>query len=220
METNEDRFKSVAGKIRKSAMGRLDHLTESRGLSKYELIQMVIDTLIRYMDDRHNLSYEIEQAMSIFEHMEGWKDAFNLADFSVDFEVQDAIYFIGDPHKKGVRAVMVSKPFMGLWEQTFNIQQIVEQFFAYIMPERYRRLRMLAVEEDCSSLLEFIDKIIDLYTSNADLKSLREPFEDNDRSDYGKKPVDSPYMRKHHKDIETFEQKRIEFEDDCLTPNN
>lgn len=214
MEKSENKWRVTASKISDFADARLDVLCKKKGLTRYELIQMIVDTLIRYMDDQHNLSYEMEQAMSIFEHLAGWKEAFNLADYTTEWEVQDAIYFIGNPKKKGIRACFVSKPFMGLWTQNFNVQQIVEQFLNYISPERYKRMRQIAFDEGCSSLLEFFDRIIDIFSSNADLKSLRQPFEDNDRSDYGRKPADAPYVRKHHKDIETFDkQTTIQFED-------
>ena len=58
-------------------------LSEKKGLSIYELLQMMCDTALRYMDESHNLTPEMEKAMSIFEHMEGWKNALNLADPTV-----------------------------------------------------------------------------------------------------------------------------------------
>lgn len=205
MSENKEKYTAVGSKISPWAERRLASLLRMKGLTKYELVQMVIDTLIRYMDDRHNLTAEMEAAMSIFEHMEGWHDAFNLADYTTQPEVTEATYYLGDKHKKGARAVHVSKPFMGQWTQTFNIQQIIERTLCLITPERYRRLRALAVEMDCGSLLELLDKMIDLYTKDADLRDVRASFEDNDRSDFGRKPVSAPYVRKHHKSPEQMD---------------
>lgn len=202
MTDDKEKYTPTATKVKPETERRLIALARKKGLSKYTLMQMVIDTLVRYMDDRHNLTAEMEQAMSIFEHMEGWKDAFNLADYTTNPEVTEATYYLGDAHKKGARAVHVSRPFFGQWTQTYNIQQILERTLCLLTPERYRRLRALAVEMDCGSLLELLDQMIDQHTRDADLRDVRASFEDNDRSDYGRKPVSSPYVRKHHKSPE------------------
>lgn len=205
MMNEKEKYVVVATKVKPEANERLDRLAQKKGLSKYELIQMVCDTLIRYMDDQHNLTAEMEQAMSIFEHMTGWKEAFNLADPTTDPEIQEATYFLGTSGRKGFRAVHVFRPFFGQAEQTENIQQIIERVISLITPERYRRLRMLAVEMDCNSLLELLDRMIDMMTSDVDLQAIRETFEDNDRGDYGQKPAGQRFVSTHATSIEKFE---------------
>ena len=71
----DPRYVTVATKMRREAAEQLARIAKKKGMTIYELIQMVCDTLIRYMDDRHNLTEEMERAMSIFEHMAGWADA-------------------------------------------------------------------------------------------------------------------------------------------------
>ena len=71
MQDKRKGYEPVATKISSQAYDRLNKIARKKGLSVYELIQMVCDTLIRYMDDRHNLTPEMERAMSIFEHMIG-----------------------------------------------------------------------------------------------------------------------------------------------------
>jgi predicted DNA-binding ribbon-helix-helix protein len=83
MQDRREGYQTVATKISNMAYERLNKIARKKGLTIYELIQMVCDTLIRYMDDRHNLSEEMERAMSIFEHLTGWADALNLADPTV-----------------------------------------------------------------------------------------------------------------------------------------
>ena len=48
-------YEVVATKLSKDANLRLERIARMKHMSKYELVQMVCDTLIRYMDDRHNL---------------------------------------------------------------------------------------------------------------------------------------------------------------------
>lgn len=194
-------YKNVATKVSPNTYKQLFKLSKRKGISLYDLLQMVCDTLIRYMSDTCNLTPEMEQAMSIFEHMEGWKDAFNLCDPTAEVTVDRAVYFVGDPKKQGQRAVMVKRPFMGNWTATVNVQDILERMICLMFPERYKRMRTLAVDMRCSSLLELIDRLLDDYIKDEDFKAMRAEFEDADRSDYGRKPVDSPYRRKMHRDI-------------------
>ena len=181
---------------------RLEKIAKKKGISVYEMLQMVCDTLARYMDDRHNLTPEMEKAMSIFEHMEGWANALNLADPTVQKIIGEATYFFYDPEgkKKGCRAIHVTKPFFGNWEQNINIQEILERTICLLMPERYSRLRKLAVDKECSSIVELIDTLIDEHSQDEDVKFFREAFEDAERSDYGKQPWQQPFKRHLHKD--------------------
>lgn len=198
---SEDKFRVMATKVSNEARESFMKICAAKGMTPYELLQIVIDTLIRYMDDRHNLTPEMEQAMSIFEHLEGWKNAFNLADPTTQPSITEATYYLRDPDKKGVRGVHVEIPFMGQWTQTYNIQEILEQTICLLMPERYKRLRLLAVDNNCSSILQLIDGLIDEHSKDADLAAMRQGFEDANRSDFGKKPADAPYKRKHYKTV-------------------
>lgn len=201
--SEEKKYVVVATKVSPDANSRLEALAASKELTKYELIQMVCDTLIRYMDDRHNLTAEMEQAMSIFEHMTGWKNAFNLADPTTDPQVEEATYYLVSSGKKGFRAVHVTRPFMGDWQEDANIQRIIERTINLITPERYMRLRRLAVDFECSSLLELMDKLIDMHSDDVDLHEFRKTFEDANRTDNGK-PLEYGAKTKsvHYKGIE------------------
>ena len=199
-----DKFKGAGTKISEEALQRLDAISEKKGVSRYTLIQMVVDVIIRYMDDRHNLTPEIERLMAVFEHLNGWERAFNLADYTTTPEIIEAIYFFTDEQKKGCRAVHVERPWLegtDQWTQTYNLQEIFERMVCLLMPERYRRLHLLAIQNNCSSILELIDTLIDEHSHDSDLAVLRMEFEDADRSDFGKKPTDSPYKRKHYKTV-------------------
>ncbi len=167
-------------------------------MSLYEMAQMVYDTLVRYMDDRHNLTAEMEQAMSIFDHMVGWKGQMNLADTGAK-TASEATYYMTSDDKEGVRAVHVSKPFFGEPQETANIQDILERTICLLMPQRYARLRRLAVEMECNSILQLIDTLIDTNSREAELKELRRGFEDADRSEFGRKPWEQPFKRHHHR---------------------
>jgi hypothetical protein len=160
----------------------------------YELIQMVCDTLIRYMDDRHNLSEEMERAMSIFEHMVGWADALNLADPTVNKEVAQAVYIFQDggdaeqpnkQRKKGFRVVMVDKPFMGQWTEDSNVMHIFERIFNICMPDLYMKLFRARILLGCNNVSEVINQLADAQVIMHLNDEYRKDFEDADRADNG-----------------------------------
>lgn len=203
MQDNE-KYQVLSTKVSNHTYRRLNKLARRKGMAIYEIVQMVCDTLVRYMDDRHNLTEEMEQAMAVFEHLEGWRDALNLADPNVTKIVGEATYFLFDEAGKrhGCRAVHVTKPFFGQWTQEANIQRILERTICLLMPERYRRLRMLAIDMECNTVLELIDRMIDQHSKDADVAAIRQEFEDADRSDWGIKPkTDGPYKRVHSKQL-------------------
>ena len=91
-----EKYKVKSTKISAFADQQVNKICERKGLNVYTITQMMFDTIIRYMDDKHNLTPEMEQAMSLFEHLEGWQNALNFADPTVKMEVGEAIYFLQD----------------------------------------------------------------------------------------------------------------------------
>jgi hypothetical protein len=206
---HNDKYQVLGTKVSPEAWQRLNVLANKKNMSVYELIQMVCDTLLRYMDDRHNLSESMERIMAVFEHAEGWSEAFNLADPSVRREVGEATYFLqdSDGKKRGVRCVHVGKPYFGKRTETCNLQDIIDRTLMLITPERYARLHRLKEEMDCGSLLELIDVLIDLHAGDSDVKELREQFEDCNRHEYGKPVLYGQRTKQHkHISIESYEQ--------------
>lgn len=209
MGEDKTKYEMMQTKVRPVIYAKVKRIAKRMGLTDYVIIQMMVDCIVRYMDSQHNLTPEMEKIMAIFEHMEGWGNAFNHADPTVKRIVGEAVYFLFDEEgkKKGARAVHVTKPFFGNWTEDLNIQHILERVICLMMPERYRRLRALAVDMDCSSLLELFDHLIDLHAQDSDVATFRQLFEDADRSEWGAKPSDVRYKRvraKHLNEEPTF----------------
>lgn len=200
-----EEYKVVSTKVSASAYRSLHQLAKKKGLSVYELMQMVADVLIRYMDDRHNLTPEMEQAMALFEHLEGWKNAFNLADPTTEPEVEEATYFLGDSGRHGMRAIHVEKPFFGMWSQTANVQTIMEKTICLLNSELYRKLRVLGVDLGTNNIYETLNHLIEEHTKDQYIAHMREEFEDANRSEWGKVPADSPYKKIPHRQMEIFD---------------
>lgn len=185
---NDEKYKNVSSKLSKYSIERLTRIAQKKHISIYQLIQMVCDTIIRYMDDRHNLSEEIERAMAIFEHMTGWPDALNLADPTVQKEVAQAVYIFqdADGEKRGFRAKMVDKPFCGIWTETDNVMDIFERIFNICMPELYMKLFRARIILGCERVSEVINMLADAEVTMHLNGELRQEFEDAARMDNGK----------------------------------
>ena len=209
--SNEDKFRVISTKVNAETYRLLCRLAQKKNITIYEMFQMVADTFRRYMSDEHNLSLEMEQVMSIFEHMVGWEQAFNLADPSAERQIAEATYYLVAEGKKGARASHVQRPYFGNWSQTENVQEILERTLSLLFPERYKKLRHLAVEMECHSILELLDKMIDAQTILLLDDEDRKDFEDCERSEFGKKPWDAPFVRKHHKTPDTIKPQTINF---------
>jgi hypothetical protein len=209
MQKDEGNFVSVAGKISTWSYGRIMRILKRKGLNIYQMIQNFCDTIIRYMDDKHNRTPDMEKAMNMFEGMIGWEKNFNLCDPNTKPEISEATYYLSDftkdKAKKGVRVVHVERPLMDKWTQTFNVQQILERFMCLTFPSLYRRLRFIAVCRECTSILELLIDIVGELEREEDKKELMRDFEDADRGDFGQKPHEGqPYKRPYEATQDTL----------------
>ena len=218
MNNNEqEKYVMIGTKVSPKFAETFNRICRKKGLNKYQAIQMMVDTFVRYTDDRYNLSEEMSLLMSAFEHMDGWNAAFNLADTTADKQIEEAIYFLTAAERRGARAIMVHRPYFGNWTETSNVQMILERVIEVLMPERYRRLRMLAVDMECNSILELIDRMIDDHTIDQLKQNFRRAFEDCQRTDSGKTVAygnKTKSLHHHTVDGEAARQARLHFDDD------
>ena len=213
---NKEKFKVIATKVSTFVKERIGRICKKRGLNEYDMLQMMCDCIVRYMDDRHNLTPEMERVMSIFEHLEGWKNAFNLADHTTESDICEAFYVMSAKGKKGFRVIHVQRPWwdgVKEWKQSENIQMMLERFFEVLVPERYKRLRMLSAEKGMESQLDLLDYLIDSQLSDEYNAQYRQEFEDAARAENGKPLVYGERTRrvKHHSPDDYIEQGVIQF---------
>lgn len=195
------KYKMLGTKVSPQTKERITELARRKGMSPYRILQMVADTIVRYMDDSHALTPEMEEAMSIFEHLEGWEEAFNICDYTARPQVTEATYYLADDSKgKGARAVHVERK-GDKTTQTYNTQLIFERAVCLLMPGRYRRMRLLCIDMGCTSLLQLLDLMIDSHTSEEQFAELRNMFRDT-RGEKGEERRPSPYVRHQRKTID------------------
>lgn len=201
MAQKTDKYKVINTKISPEAYAKIYRLAQKLGMKPYEMLQMCVDTLVRYMDDRHNLSPEMERMMLVFEDMVGWKQALNLAAPAPHATIAEATYYLTAEGKAGIRAVHVTEPFFGNWHETENIQLILERTIENLAPELYRRLRAMCVSYEAQSVLELLQHLVDAQTiMDLDHEEVRQSFQDCNRGDncksveYGQRTV----RKKHY----------------------
>ena len=206
-QPNKEPYELLQTKVSKEFKRIFTAICEKKGLTTYTVLQMMADTFVRYTDDMHNLTPEMSQLMTVFEHMIGWSNALNLADHTATKEIEEAIYVMTSEHHNGCRCVLVQRPFFGDWSETANVQTIIERMFERLCPEIYRRLRALAVNMECSSIIELINLMVDAHTIEQLNAEYRAPFEDARRHDFGRKiEYGQRTKRKHHKSIDIFDR--------------
>lgn len=195
-------YEQITCKLSPESMDRLRELCARKQLKPYTMLQMMCDTVIRYMDDQHNLTPEVEEAMMMFEHLEGWAGALNWAGTDEDKQIGEATYYMTGEGKQGVRAVHVYRPFCGNWTADQNVQTILERTFCLLFPSLYKQMRQVAVERGCTSTYQLICRMILEAQSEASAAELRRPFENNELSDAGRRQWEQRYKKHDHRDIE------------------
>jgi len=213
----EKDFKIVATKVSPHTYTLLKRIAAKKKVTLYEMVQIVCELFVRFTSDSTNLTPDMEEAIMLFEHLDDWSHAFNLCDYTTEKEVTEAVYFVGDKNKKGVAAVHVKTPYLGDWTQDVNVQRIFERVVCLMFPTRYKRLRQLAIEQDCKSLIELIDTLCSNQIKEDSLRQIREGFEDAARSDYGTKASDAQYRRSMHRTVDSVAQslqRTIQFTED------
>lgn len=202
---DEGRAIPITTKISAWAYERLTRICKRIGIDHYGLAQNTYWSFIKHMDDKHNLTPENEKVMATFENLIGWKENFTLADPNAKPQIAEATYYMTDENgKKGVQVMHVERPFFGKWTQNFNVQQILERFLCLTFPGLYKRLRFIAVCRECSSIFELLTDIACELEREEDKKEFTQPFEDANRSEWGKQPHERPYRIRHKKSEDTL----------------
>ena len=206
-----DDHKVIGAKIALPIYRRFLRIMRRIGMTTYTAVQNFVDVIIRYSDDKHNLTPDMEVLMSAFEGCKDWDKQFNLADPTTQPEITEATYYLRDKEKRGVRVVHVERPFFGQWTQNFNAKMILEKFLNLTFPQLYKRLRFLATCRDCMSILELLFQIVTELEDEENKKALRQPFEDAERSEWGHEPNMTQYKIHHRRtpDGEAMREERI-----------
>lgn len=214
--TQEEKYQLAQTKVKPEIWVLLNALAKRNCGTVYALFQMFADVAVRMMDKNRNLTKEAATCMAVFDNLKGWNDAFNLADPTVKAEIGEALYIMQDPegNKHGFRGVFVTKPYFDEGRtMTFNVQYIISRVIELLFPSLYHRMRKIADDRNCATIFELIIDLVNEAEKESDAAALRAMFEENDYSEFGIRPADKPYRRRHnHMDMDLFEQHEAQYQ--------
>lgn len=200
-------------KVSPEVYARLESICQTYGFSIFQLLRMLSECIIRYMDDQHNLSDDLIRVMRMFEDIPGWRKSICLAEGLEDMNIVEAFYVLRAKHLNGYRLVHVERPVMqgdeDGWIATFNVQRMTERFVELLNPSLYKHLRMLAVDLGTQSMLDTIHTIANLYKENPDEVELRLQFESNDWHMGAHMQRDTVYQRRNSHSMEYIDQQSL-----------
>lgn len=209
------RYEIISTKISYESYRRLQEICTRRGIKPYSILQNCVNSIIRYSDDRYNLSKDMARVMMMLEHTHGWGENFTFCDIDPRKAISEAVYFVSAEGKRGEQIVMVERPWMGQWTQNMNIQQVFEKVVCKMIPAQYIRMRRLAADDGCHSILEYLNNIIIEAENEEDAAEIRKGFEDCARDEKsGRTQWEERFRRKHHKSVDS-ESLHFDFGEHC-----
>ena len=206
-------------RVSASVFARLISICKAYGIkSVYILLRMLIDCIVRYMDQEHNLSEDLQRVIRMFEGTEGWNRSICLADGIDDMEIIEAFYVLGSKDGDGTRVVHVERPLMEGdahgWTATYNIQRMLERFMELTNKSLYRHIRSLGIALGTDSFLDTMHTIVNMYKENPDEAEMRLTFQDNDWHERAKVTSDVRYKRQYVHDRDYMEKQATLFDND------
>lgn len=217
MSNFDDKFGTIATKVSAESKQQLDRIIERMGMNYYQWFQLMAEVTIRIADDRHNLSEQMAKLIQMFQLVPGWKDPCSFCDPNAPAEIRAAVYLVQQEAKGGLKPVLCERGwFDGIWNQTENVQDIVEYIIEKCMPTSYKWLRQHMHDLNCNRVFECLMLMADAATMNKLDEEIAQLFNDNQRHDYGNAVVyGQKYKRKPHltPDSLTHQEQTIHFED-------
>lgn len=202
-----DKYKVVATKISPERARLLEAICKQEGTTSYDVIQMLLESYIRFKDPGTIISEEMKRLMIAFGVSVHMEDRLNLTDPSVKVEVQEMTVFLGDPSKKGEILRHIYHPFMGEAEMTDNPKEILERTMEEF-PVLYPKLRKLCKLKRADSIYELLVRICEEHDGIEDANEIEETFSDCERSEFGKRMEEIRYKRTQINSMEAFERRQ------------
>ena len=151
---------------------------------------MLIDIIIRYMDDRHNLSTEIERVITLFDDFPLKRKMLCIADSMDNLEAITAVYILGSRSRQGQKAVLIERDAFDRLTEDWNTSHIIDKVMNVCCPSLYKKLRIKASALHVDTVFAVIEYNMHIAETEDDMTALRDEFEDCRRTDFGQTPAD------------------------------
>ena len=222
-QVTDDGFELVQTKVPAHIKQLLDILAKQRGMSTYELLQLLIDGFITAAKANGPLSPQMKTLIEMLQTDTSWKGAFSFTGLSGTTDVEQVILIMRQRDqagraKPGFGIAMIDHPCCGGTTMTLCVDDILERVVEVSMKGLYRQLRQIGVSLESESVRETLILLCDAK----DIEDLNE----QDRlelpgygeyHDFGKRiEYEKKYKRKPHRTPDSLansQQQRIIFDD-------
>ena len=209
----DEGFELVQTKVPTHIKQLLDILAKQRGMSTYELLQLLIDGFIVAAKASGPLSPQMKTLIEMLQTDTSWKGAFSFTGLSGSTDVEQAILIMRQRDqagraKPGFGIAMIDKPFCGGTTMTLCVDDILERVVEVSMKGLYRQLRQIGISLESESIRETLTLLCDAKTiedlneqDRLELPGYGEYHDFGKRIEYEKK-----YKRKPKRTPDTIER--------------
>ena len=219
---NEDGFELVQTKVPTHIKQLLDILAKQRGMSTYELLQLLINAFITAAKASGPLSPQMKTLIEMLQTDTSWKGAFSFTGLSGSTDIEQVILIMRQRDqagraKPGFGIAMIDHPCCGGTTMTLCVDDIFERLLKVSMPGLYNRLEKVGDKLCCAThretltlLSEYMDDSINKEEELSEMPGYGEYHEYGKRVEYEKK-----YKRVPHRTPDTVgRQQTIQWTDD------
>ena len=219
MKDNEESYELVQTKVPKHVKQLIDILSEMRGMSTYELLQLLINGYISYAKASTEVPDEFRHLYESLKFDAAWNNAYNFASPTAQQDIAQMILVLQQPGRNGFGMMMVNKPFMSDAYQTMCMPEIVQRVLEIALGFRdFVSLRQMVVYHEASDVLDMIRKmIVAQYILDIEDSDREELPGMGNNHDWGRSMDDiQKFKRKPHRtpDSVANQQQTIQWTDD------
>ena len=187
-KNKDDGYELVQTKVPKHVKQLLDMLSEMRGMSTYELLQLLINGFISYAKSSVEVPDEFRHLYESLKFDVAWNKAYNFSSPTAQQDIAQMVLILQQPGRTGFGLAMIDKPYM----DDARINLCVPDIFARITElsvgfQDFVQLRQLLTELGTLDILDTVRAMITqqqrINIANADRQEL--PGYGH-HSDYGK----------------------------------
>lgn len=195
----------VGTKTSPEARARLDNIAEKLGCSIYDIIQIVIDVVIRMFDDRFNLSVEMEKMVALFDGVRNWDRCIRITDREEDMNISEAIYFLTEPGRTGTKVMLVQGDSSDMLRtSTWNTKDIVARFMELGLTKEYEDMKKIGDQLGTTDIFDTLISMI-IYCKEhlgLDVDMTDGGFDGNDWCENGRRMAAAPFKRTMTRNVE------------------
>ena len=217
----DDGFELVQTKVPTHIKQLLDILAKQRGMSTYELLQLLINGFITAAKANGPMSPQMKILLEVLQTDTSWKGAFSFTGLSGSTDVEQVVLIMRQRDqagraKPGFGLVMIDHPCCGGTTMTVCLDTILERIVQVSMKGLYRQLRDIGNSIGSESMRETLITLCDAKTiedlneqDRLELPGYGEYHDYGKRIEYGKRT-----KRIHHRTPDSVDlQQKIVFDD-------